>query len=113
MVIREISIDEQHFKAAGINNVITPKKFRGKGFSKNTLLETKKFLFEDLNLDLGLLLCADDLVPFYKRLGWYKVDCPVYFDQSTEKKIWAANTMLLTNERTLYPQNIDLNGLPW
>lgn len=113
VVIREISIDEQYFKAAGINNVITPEKFRGKGFSTNTLLETKKYLFEDLNLDLGLLLCADDLVPFYKRLGWYKVDCPVYFDQPTEKKVWTANTMLLTNGTTLYPQRIDLNGLPW
>jgi hypothetical protein len=113
VVIRVISIDEQHFKAAGINNVITPEKFRGKGFSTNTLSETKKFLFEDLNLDLGLLLCADDLVPFYKRLGWYRVDCPVYFDQPTEKKVWTANTMLLTNKKTLYPQKIDLNGLPW
>ena len=113
VVVREISIDEQHFKAAGINNVITTKKFRGKGLSTKTLSETKTYLFEDLNLDLGLLLCADDLVPFYNRLGWYKIDCPVFFDQPTGKKVWTANTMLLTNRNILYPQKIDLNGLPW
>ena len=112
VVVREISIDEKYFKAAGINNVITPEKFRGKGFSTKTLSETN-YLLKELNLDLGLLLCADDLVMFYKRLGWYKVGCPVYFDQPTGKKVWSANTMLLTNGTILHPKKIDLNGLPW
>jgi hypothetical protein len=113
VVVREVSIDEKLYKAAGINNVITPENFRGRGFSTKTLLETKEYLFHDLNLDLGLLLCADDLVPFYKRIGWHKVDCPVYFDQPTGKNIWTANTMLWTKEIAMQPHKIDLNGLPW
>lgn len=113
VVIREISIDEHKIKAAGINNVITPAKFRGKGYSTKMLTETTNLLFEDIQADLGLLLCADNLIPFYNRLGWYKVNCPVYFDQPSGRKVWTANTMLLTPGKTLKPEIIDLNGLPW
>jgi hypothetical protein len=114
IVERTVSMDKENLKVAGINNVITPKRFRGQGLSTKTLLYTKPFLFKELNVDLGLLLCADDLILFYNRIGWYKVDCPVFFDQPNEKKIWTANTMLLTKDRTLVePKEIDLNGLPW
>lgn len=113
MVLREISIDDQHFRAAGINNVIAPIKFRGMGFATKILSETKKYLFENLNSDLGLLFCSNDLVPFYNRIGWYTINCPVYFEQPTGTKIWTANTMLLTNGRIIRTKKIDLNGLPW
>lgn len=113
IVERVVSIDGKELKAAGINNVITPINHRGNGFSSMTLIETESFLFDKLNADLGLLLCADNLVPFYQRLGWYKVNCDVYFDQPTGKKIWSANTMLLYKSSNISPKKIDLNGLPW
>ncbi len=113
IVEREISIDDKTFKVGGINNVITPKAFRGHGYAAKTLKATEYLLFEDLNCDLGLLLCADNLVPFYKKLNWYTVACPVYFDQSTGKKLWASNTMLLTKKEKMDPRKIELKGLPW
>jgi hypothetical protein len=113
IVIRNIKIDGETFKAGGINNVITPKEFRGKGYASKTLRETEYFIFDNLNCDLGVLLCADELVPFYEKLNWYRVDCPVYFEQSTGQKLWGANTMLLTKNGALNPSKIDLNGVPW
>ncbi len=113
IVEREISIDNEKINICGINNVITPKEFRGKGYASKVLRETENLIFENLNCELGLLLCADELIPFYERLNWYKVDCPVYFEQSSGKKLWGANCMLLTKNKRMRPDKIDLNGLPW
>ena len=113
IIEREIIADNHRFKAGGINNVITPKAFRGQGYSSKLLRDTRNLLFDDLNCALGLLLCADALIPFYERLGWYTVDCPVHYDQSTGKKLWQANTMLLSPKELIIPDSIDLNGLPW
>jgi hypothetical protein len=113
IVERTVCIDNKAFLVAGINNVITPNKFRGQGFSTFTLKETENFIFDDLKSSLALLLCADNLIPFYERLDWYKVDCPVYFDQPNGAKIWEANTMLRTKSKMITPKEINLNGLPW
>ena len=113
IVEREITIDNKNFKIGGINNLITPKEFRGKGFAKKTLHETENFLFNQLKCELGMLLCADDLIPFYERLSWFKLDCSVYFNQSSGEKLWGANTMLLSKTDKMSPRIIKLNGLPW
>ncbi len=113
IVERKILLDSQELKIAGINNVITPKQYRGVGYASRILRETESFILEDLKSELGLLLCADQLIPFYKRLNWYKIDCPVYFEQMEGKKLWQANAMLLSKRHRLNPKTIDLNGLPW
>jgi hypothetical protein len=113
VIQRTIFVDKKPFQAAGINNVITAPAFRGQGFSSKVLTETKQFIFQELKRDIGLLLCADNLIPFYEKLSWYKVECPVFFEQTLGKKIWTANTMLLSVDKLLTPKEIDLNGLPW
>jgi len=113
IVQRNIIIDKNKVKIAGINNVITPEKFRGNGYASKMLRETEYFIFDDLNSKYGLLLCSDELIPFYERLNWYKVDCPVHFTQSDGEKVWGANTMLLTKAKKIFPKQIHLNGLPW
>nr|WP_321237491.1 GNAT family N-acetyltransferase [uncultured Psychroserpens sp.] len=113
IVEREIIIDTKLFNISGINNVITPKKFRGMGYASKTLKETTKVIFDNLKCDFGVLLCADELIPFYERLSWYKIECPVYFEQSDGKKLWKSNTMMLSKKKKLNPKRIELNGLPW
>lgn len=113
IVIREVHINGQVIKVGGLNNMITPTEHRGKKYSTNLLQAFERVIFEDLNLDAGLLLCADNLVPFYHRLNWRKVDCPVFFEQADGKKQWEANTMMLFNTTPYQPTSIDLNGLPW
>ncbi len=113
IIEREISIDGKESKVAGINNVITPKEFRGNGYASKLLSETENLIFEKLKSEFGVLLCADSLIPFYEKLGWYKIDCPVYFKQSVGERLWGANTMLLTKGKKVTPTLVKLNGLPW
>jgi len=115
VVERNVTFDGQLYKAAGINNVITPKKHRGKGYSSSVLRETQAFLFDELHADGGLLLCADALLPFYSRLGWYTVSSTLCYEQPQGKELYDSNIMLLTREGApkLSPKQIDLNGLPW
>lgn len=113
IIVREIIIDNRVFKVGGINNVITPKEFRRKGYASKILRNTEHLIFDNLKCDLGVLLCADNLIPFYEKLNWYIVNCPVYFEQSTGVKLWKSNTMLLTKNEKVIPQKIHLNGLPW
>jgi GNAT superfamily N-acetyltransferase len=113
IVEREIFIDDKMYKAAGLNNLVTPEKFRGNGYGTKLVIEFKNFIFNKINCDLGLLLCSDNLVPFYEKLGWYLVDCPVHYWQPQGIKLWQANTMLLNPDSSIQPGRIHLNGLPW
>ncbi|MBC5994659.1 GNAT family N-acetyltransferase [Pontibacter cellulosilyticus] len=115
VVLREIALDGQNVKAAGINNVITPEAYRGKGYATTLLKATEGKLFDEWGCDCGVLLCADALVPFYSRLNWYKVDAILYYDQPAGKQLYDSNVMLLTPPgcSRLSPKEIDLNGLPW
>lgn len=113
IVEREIIIDDFKIMVAGINNVITLKNYRGKGYAFKLLSETRKFIFEELKFPFGLLLCADALIPYYEKLNWYKINCPVYYSQPDGNKRWEANAMLLSKAKNVHPNHIDLNGLPW
>lgn len=114
IVLREVLFDQEKVKVAGINNVITPPAFRGNGYATKILNDSKDFLFNELEVDFGLLLCAKNLVPFYEKLGWHEINSLVYFDQTDGKRKWKACAMLLSkNDLELNPGTIDLMGYPW
>lgn len=113
IVERIVDFDENEYKIGGINNVITPERFRGKGYATEILMYAQNFIFNDLGKEYGMLLCGDDLLEFYKKLSWYKVDGPVTYLQSTGIRTWKANVMLLAKEGKILAKKIDLNGLPW
>ncbi|MCX2742188.1 GNAT family N-acetyltransferase [Pontibacter anaerobius] len=116
VVLRDVSMDGQEYKVAGINNVITPKSYRGKGFASQVLREAEMFIFGELDCTFGMLLCADDLLLFYSRLGWYKLDeYALYYHQPTGEQRYDSNVMLLSppEQGFFFPKHIHLNGLPW
>lgn len=113
VVERNVILDGDVYQAGGINNLITPKKYRGNGFATKTMKRSEELIFQELNCKIGLLLCADALIPYYEKLSWYKVEAEVIFKQKNEQKIWSANLMLKNNGDKLRPTKIDLNGLPW
>ena len=113
VIERSAYFDRAEVIVGGLNNLITKKIFRGKGMGVKVLKRTHELIFNELQCDAGLLLCADSLIPYYQKFGWYKVSSGLYFDQPDGKKQWQANVMLKTEHDVLHPDAIDLNGLPW
>ncbi len=115
LVKRKVLMDGKWYWASGIQNLITPPEHRGKGFAHQLMQEVHAFLFTNLQADFGLLLCADKLLPFYKKLGWYHPNSQLWFEQSDGKHLYDSNILLLAPEESkrLNPGTIDLNGLPW
>lgn len=114
VVERECLFDGKKVHVAGVNNFITPVNFRGLGYGSSLICSAHDIFFNRMDKDFGLLLCADELVSFYNKYDWYKVDSCVWFEQPSGKERWPANTMLLNrNQNKVYPKEIDLCGLPW
>jgi len=113
IIERTILIDGIPVKVAGINNVKTPPAHRGMGYASLLLNQSRGFLFNELLSEHALLLCADAMIPYYEKLGWYKAAGNVYFEQPLGRRQWTANTMLLSPSESISPTEIDLQGLPW
>jgi GNAT superfamily N-acetyltransferase len=114
IILRTVRIDGIAVRAAGLNNVITLAAYRGRGVASHMLRETQPRWFEMFEVDCGMLLCADPLVPFYAGLGWKKPDAKVMYEQPSGVKTWPANCMVLKGEDSFAAaREIDLRGLPW
>ncbi len=114
LVLRQARFDGQPVLIAGLNNLITVPAFRGRGLASQLLVKTEQDWFGRLAGQCALLLCADGLLSYYSSLGWQQVESELWFDQPDGKRLWQANCMLLTADRTvLTPAKIDLCGFPW
>lgn len=114
VILRSVSIDGAATRIAGLNNMITLPGCRGQGFASRLLRETQPEWFDRHGAQRGMLLCADELVPFYARLGWRRVDVPVRYEQPSGALVWAASCMVLDAAEAAMPrQEVKLCGLPW
>jgi hypothetical protein len=69
---------------------------------------------DDLLANFGLLLCREEVQPFYQNLGWQVVNGPLVFEQPGVRLMWPLSVMILPCRGTEWPDGvIDLRGLPW
>jgi GNAT superfamily N-acetyltransferase len=114
IVERVATVDSRPVKLVGIGSVTTRPPWRGRGFSSAALQKAAAFMCEELNVEFGLLLCMETVVPFYKRLGWKVVEAPLVYDQPFGKVTSDQVTMVLPCGDRAWPAGpIDLCGLPW
>ncbi len=65
-------------------------------------------------MELGLLLCRNEIVPVYKKNGWEVVKSSTYFIRKSKIQKYPYTTMVLRYFDSDWPKgNIDLCGLPW
>jgi predicted acetyltransferase len=114
IISRKAQIDGEDVPFGGIGGVMTTPAQQRKGFATLALREGERLIFQVLNARLGILLCLPELVPFYKRFGWRKVECPVMFEQPNGMVVWPESAMFLpkTGENWT-PRTINLCGLPF
>ena len=114
LVDRVVRIDDAPVRVGGVNNMVTLPAHRGRGHASRLLREAQPKWFDPMGFEAGLLLCADGLVPFYERLGWLKLTCPVVYAQPDGEWTWKASCMLLEGGRRIAAtRRVDLCGPPW
>ncbi|MGD8426216.1 MAG: GNAT family N-acetyltransferase [Balneolaceae bacterium] len=109
----KILFDRKIIKVGGLGGVATLPSHRGLGIASKLLAKVDKFIFEDLKVEYGLLVCEDSLTGFYRQKDWYEIDCPVYYSKKNEYKIFKGNTMLKSNNRKYWPTEINIMGKLW
>ncbi len=68
---------------------------------------------DDLRCDFGVLICGDDLVPFYERVGWKRVSNMMTFERFGETGVVIGEvTVYECAGRPLPAGTIDVRGLP-
>lgn len=114
LVERCASFDKRAVKVAGISNMITIEPYRRQGLGSLVMREAQKLITLRIGADFGLLLCSDDVIPFYSRLGWAVTSARLEFDQPSGKRQWRKDTMIYPSHGKLAAfETIELNGLPW
>ena len=114
IIERVVTVDGQPARLGGIGSVATLPERRGHGFASAALEEAAVFIRDELGVEFGLLVCTEDIVPFYRKLDWEVVEGPTVFDQPGSKVTFPDVTMVLSCTGRRWPRGtINLCGLPW
>jgi GNAT superfamily N-acetyltransferase len=111
---RAIRIGETSLEVGGVGGVATHPDYQRRGYGSALLQRAAVFMRADLNVDFGLLVCDQDMVPFYGNLDWQTVQDEMVFDFRGSKRTFQGITMLLPLGGRSWPRGtIDLCGTPW
>ena len=111
---RRIRVGKITLDVGGIGGVATHPDYRQRGFSSALLKRAAEFMRDDLQVQFGLLVCDQEKVNFYGRLGWQIVGAEMLFDLHGSKQVFQGITMVLPLGSSPWPEGvIDLCGAPW
>lgn len=116
---REIVVGGRSWAVAGIVKVGIVAALRGHGLGTRLLAFADDTLRAAGRDDLGLLVTSEDRLGYYGRLGWERINGPVYYDDRGETKAETFPVLLLplrASKAALapwYDGPIDLAGPFW
>src|SRR5205085_1096068 len=76
-----VTVGEHSVKVCGIGGVVTSAEAHGKGYASRAMRYAEDFMCREWAVAFGLLFCREQLVQFYERLGWLRVNEPVEIEQ--------------------------------
>jgi ribosomal protein S18 acetylase RimI-like enzyme len=114
IVERTGTVHGQPVKLGGIGGVATLPTYRRRGLAEAALRKAQAFMRDQLRVEFGLLICNQQMIPYYRKLGWQVVEGPLVFQQPQGPVIFEDVTMILPGIRQEWPPGvIDLGGPPW
>lgn len=114
IIERNARLDGENILIGGLGAVMTSPEHQRKGFSSMALREADRLIFDEMNAQIGFLLCLPHLVPFYSRRRWQTIHCPVEVEQPSGPEIWPECAMLLPKPGIQFsPTTFNLGGLPF
>jgi len=114
LLIREGAVDDTAAVIGGIGGVATHPSHRGKGFAALGMGRALDFLLSR-GVDFALLVCRDQLVPYYTSLGWRLFEGEVLNTQFGEPEKFTFNEVMVGDLAATAPGSgtIDLRGPAW
>jgi predicted acetyltransferase len=114
IVERTARVGTVFLKLGGIGNVATKVEWRRRGFASAALKVAQDFLHDPLQVDFGLMITTDEMVPHYEKVGWNQVAHTMKIDQPDGRaKLDYAVLVLPVGKQDWPAGEIDLSGRPW
>lgn len=109
-----VTVDGRTVLVAGVGGVVTALGSHNKGYATHAMRYAGDFMCSEWGVDFGLLFCRDQLVGFYERLGWQKVEDAVEIEQPEGPRESPMNVMIRPCRQKSWPEGpVRLNSLPW
>jgi aminoglycoside 2'-N-acetyltransferase I len=114
VVQRDGAHDGQGVSIGGVGGIATHPEHRGKGYAAIGIGRALDFLARN-GVDFALLVCRDDLIAYYERLGWRPFAGDLVVSQFAEPEIFTYNRVMVGDVNRSAPRSgmIDLKGPPW
>lgn len=116
---RDVTVGGRSWAVAGIVKVGVVAALRGHGLGTRLLAFADDTLRAAGRDDLGLLVTSEDRLSYYGRLGWERINGPVYYEDRGETKAETFPVLLLPLRASKadlapwYDSSIDLAGPFW
>lgn len=114
VVRREGYLDGSPASIGGVGGIATHPLHRGRGYAALGMGRALDFL-AGRDTDFALLVCRDELVPYYEGLGWRLFGGTVLTTQFGEPETFTFNRVMVGDLKSAAPDTgtIDLRGPAW
>jgi GNAT superfamily N-acetyltransferase len=113
IVERIVSVGGRLVPVGGIGGVVTLPEQQGKGLATLVTERAREHLESATDVRFGFLRCQDELLPFYARLGWQRIEASVTY-LTTPSTPPADNAMVQPLRGECWPAgDVDLRGTAW
>lgn len=115
IVDRTVVINGTKFSICGLGGLVCNQQLRNLGLTTELITQTWSSYCKEHGANIGLLICSDKNVPFYKRIGWETLNCVLDYEPTTASETFKFNLMALNNLRipTEDIKSINVLGRLW
>jgi GNAT superfamily N-acetyltransferase len=114
LLFRDAALDGDPVVIGGIGGVATHPDHRGQGYAPLGMARALDFMLSQ-RADFALLVCRDELVPYYTSLGWHYFEGETLNTQFGEPEVFTFNRVMVGDLASKSPVSgrIDLKGPAW
>lgn len=114
IVMTEAEVDRRPVTIGGVGGIATHPEHRGRGHAARSIEAATRWM-ADQGVEFALLVCRDELVAYYGRLGWAVFEGRLVVTQFGERETFTFNRVMVKGVcgETPAKGTIELAGPPW
>ena len=114
IVLTDGLVDGREARIGGVGGVATHPDQRGRGLARRSIELALGFMSEQ-GVDFALLVCREELIPYYTEIGWRRFNGTMLVTQFGEQEEFTFNLVMVADVLSAAPDEgvVDLLGPPW